>query len=140
MYEDGISVMLATPSAARPAWLSQKYPEVLRVREDRVRNLHGGRHNHCLTSPIYREKVQIINAKLAQRYKDHPALIAWHVSNEYGGQCHCELCQDNSANGSRKSTTKTSTNSTERGGHLFGAIRIAIGTRLSLPLLTVNTQ
>lgn len=94
MYENGISVMLATPSAARPAWLSQKYPEVLRVREDRVRNLHGGRHNHCLTSPIYREKVQIINAKLAQRYKDHPALIAWHVSNEYGGQCHCELCQD----------------------------------------------
>ncbi len=94
LYKNGVYVMLATPSAARPAWLSQKYPEVLRVRENRVRNLHGGRHNHCLTSPIYREKVQIINAKLAERYKDHPALIAWHVSNEYGGQCHCQLCQE----------------------------------------------
>lgn len=94
LYRNGVYVMLATPSAARPAWLSQKYPEVLRVRENKVRNLHGGRHNHCLTSPIYREKVQIINTKLAERYKEHPALIAWHISNEYGGQCHCELCQE----------------------------------------------
>lgn len=93
LHKHGVYIMLATPSAARPAWLSQKYPEVLRTRENRVRNLHGGRHNHCLTSPIYREKVRIINTRLAQRYKDHPALIAWHVSNEYGGQCHCELCQ-----------------------------------------------
>lgn len=94
LHKSGVYVMLATPSAARPAWLSQKYPEVLRVRENRVRNIHGGRHNHCLTSPIYREKVRIINAKLAERYKEHPALLAWHVSNEYGGQCHCELCQE----------------------------------------------
>ncbi len=93
LYSNGVYVMLATPSAARPAWLSQKYPEVLRTRANRVRNLHGGRHNHCLTSPVYREKVRIINTKLAERYKSHPALIAWHVSNEYGGQCHCELCQ-----------------------------------------------
>jgi beta-galactosidase len=39
-----------------PAWMSQKYPEVLRVGRDRVPALHGGRHNHCMTSPVYREK------------------------------------------------------------------------------------
>ena len=87
-------VVLATPSGARPAWLSAKYPEVLRVRGNRVRNLHGGRHNHCFTSPVYREKVKNINTLLAKRYKDHPALLVWHVSNEYGGECHCELCQE----------------------------------------------
>lgn len=92
--ENGGYVALATPSGARPAWLSQKYPEVLRVESNRRRNLHGKRHNHCFTSPIYREKVQIINRKLAERYKDHPALLIWHVSNEYGGECHCELCQE----------------------------------------------
>ncbi len=85
--------VLATPSGARPAWMSQKYPEVLRVRGDRLRNLHGGRHNHCFTSPIYREKCRLINTKLAQRYKDHPALLVWHVSNELAGECHCPLCQ-----------------------------------------------
>lgn len=91
---NNIYVFLATPSGARPAWLAQKYPEVLRVEANRVRNLFGERHNHCYTSPIYREKVTIINTRLAHRYKDHPALIGWHVSNEYGGECHCELCQD----------------------------------------------
>lgn len=93
LYSNGVHVILSTPSGARPAWMSQKYPEVLRVKENRIRNLHGERHNHCYTSPIYREKVRIINTKLAERYKNHPALIMWHVSNEYEGECHCELCQ-----------------------------------------------
>lgn len=94
LAENGIYAVLATPSGARPAWLSQKYPEVLRVQADRKRILHGNRHNHCYTSPVYREKVEIINTKLAERYKEHPALLVWHVSNEYGGECHCELCQE----------------------------------------------
>lgn len=93
LYENGISVILATPSGARPKWLSDKYPEVLRVNADRSRNLFGGRHNHCYTSPVYREKVQIINTKLAERFGRHKAVIAWHISNEYGGECHCPLCQ-----------------------------------------------
>jgi beta-galactosidase len=90
---EGLFAVLATPSGARPAWLSQKYPEVLRVGEDRRRILHGERHNHCYTSPIYREKVRQINTRLAEHYQDHPALAVWHLSNEYGGECHCELCQ-----------------------------------------------
>lgn len=88
-----IKVFLATPSGARPAWLSQKYPEVLRVNEMRQRALHGARHNHCMTSPIYREKVKAINTELAKRYAHHPAVIGWHISNEYSGFCHCPLCQ-----------------------------------------------
>ncbi len=92
LAENGAVAVLATPSGARPAWMSQKYPEVLRVRPERLRNLHGIRHNHCPTSPIYREKVRIINMKLAERYANHPALLIWHLSNEYGGECHCDLC------------------------------------------------
>ncbi|MCL2828397.1 MAG: beta-galactosidase [Oscillospiraceae bacterium] len=91
----GGNVILATPSGARPAWMSAKYPEVLRVNERREKQLHGARHNHCFSSPIYREKVQIINRKLAERYGDHKALLMWHISNEYGGDCHCNLCQEN---------------------------------------------
>ncbi|MBE0698070.1 MAG: beta-galactosidase [Anaerolineaceae bacterium] len=90
---NGGYAVLATPSGARPAWLSAKYPEILRVHADRQRILHGGRHNHCMSSPVYREKVQVVNHKMAERYKDHPALLVWHISNEYGGECHCELCQ-----------------------------------------------
>lgn len=93
LYERGIKVILATPSGARPKWLADKYPEVLRVDETRHRELFGGRHNHCYTSPVYREKVEIINTELARRLGNHPAVILWHISNEYGGECHCELCQ-----------------------------------------------
>ncbi|WP_046227859.1 beta-galactosidase [Paenibacillus dauci] len=91
---NGISALLATPSGARPAWMSAKYPEVLRVEANRVRNLHGFRHNHCFTSPVYREKVTGMNTLLAERYSNHPAVIGWHISNEYGGECHCDYCQE----------------------------------------------
>ena len=47
LYAEGISTILSTPSGARPKWLSDKYPEVLRVNEKREKNLFGGRHNHC---------------------------------------------------------------------------------------------
>lgn len=93
LYENGVSVFLATPTGARPTWMSEQYPEVLRVNEHRKRNLHGMRHNHCYTSPVYREKTTIINTKLAERYSDHPAVLGWHISNEYGGECHCDYCQ-----------------------------------------------
>jgi len=90
---NGAYAVLATPSASHPAWMSAKYPEVLRVGADLRRRHHGNRVNYCLTSPIFRRKAGQIAEKLAQRYKDHPALLMWHMSNEYGGECHCELCQ-----------------------------------------------
>ena len=94
IHQNGGHIILATPSGARPAWLSQKYPEVLRTNESRIKQLHGARHNHCMTSSVYREKTQHINRLLAERYGSHPALLMWHVSNEYGGECHCDLCQE----------------------------------------------
>lgn len=88
-----IASILATPSAARPPWLAHRYPEVLRVHHDGIRNLYGQRHNHCLSSPIYREKVAAINNRLAERYGKEESVILWHISNEYSGECHCDLCQ-----------------------------------------------
>ena len=93
LYANGIRTILATPSAARPAWLAHKYPEVCRVRADRVRELYNRRQNYCYTSPLYRDKVRRIDQKLAQRFGSDPAVILWHISNEMGGDCHCELCQ-----------------------------------------------
>lgn len=93
LYENGISVFLATPSGARPAWMDQKYPEVMRVNELGIRNLHGERHNHCFTSPAYRHLVTRMNTRLAEEFGRHPAVKGWHISNEYNGECHCEACQ-----------------------------------------------
>lgn len=95
LYANGIYTVLATPSAARPAWMAEKYPEVLRVNADNRRILFSARHNHCYSSPIYRDKVRAINTALAERYAHHPAVIMWHISNEYGGACYCDLCKEN---------------------------------------------
>ena len=93
LYKEGIHTILATPSGARPKWMADKYEEVLRMDPDRTRRFFGGRHNHCFTSPVYREKVHAIDKKLAERFGKHPAVMLWHISNEFGGECHCPLCQ-----------------------------------------------
>ena len=74
LYKEGIHTILATPSGARPKWMADKYEEVLRMDQDRTRRFFGGRHNHCFTSPVYREKVHAIDKKLAERFGKHPAV------------------------------------------------------------------
>ena len=93
LYENGIYTVLATPSGSKPLWMSEKYPEIRRVSASLHRDQSGGRHNHCYTSPVYREKVRLMNTALAQRFSKHPGVILWHLSNEYGGECCCPLCQ-----------------------------------------------
>jgi beta-galactosidase len=94
LYQNGISTILATPSGARPKWLADRYPEVLRVDDTGRRQKFGFRHNHCMTSPVYREKVAIIDRLLSERLGSHPGVILWHISNEFSGECHCPLCQE----------------------------------------------
>ncbi len=94
LYDNGIYTVLATPSGARPVWMAQNHPEVLRVGPDLVRNQMGGRHNHCYTSPYYRRKVWDMDRKLSEAFGKHPGVVLWHISNEYGGECFCPLCQE----------------------------------------------
>lgn len=92
LYANGIYTILATPSGARPAWLDMKYPEAMRVDSRGMRAHHGVRHNHCMSSPAYREKVRTIDTELIKAASTHPGLIMWHISNEFGGECYCPLC------------------------------------------------
>ena len=93
LYENGIYTILATPSGARPAWLDEKYPECMRVEADDHRAHHGVRHNHCMSSPKFREKTGIIINKIIDTVGKHPGLAMWHLSNEFGGECFCPLCK-----------------------------------------------
>ncbi len=92
LYQNGIYTVLSTPSGARPAWLDAAYPEAMRVDRTGMRAHHGGRHNHCMSSPIYREKVARIDRKLAERFGSHPGVIMYHISNEFSGECFCPHC------------------------------------------------
>ena len=90
LYENGTYVCLATSTGAHPAWMAKKYPDVTRVDFEGRKRKFGGRHNSCQNSPSYRKFSGLLAGKLAERYKNHPGLLIWHVSNEYGGYCYCE--------------------------------------------------
>ncbi|WP_413376065.1 beta-galactosidase [Alkalihalobacillus sp. 1P02AB] len=92
LYEQGIYTCLATSTAAHPAWMAKKYPDVRRVDFYGRKRTFGGRHNSCPSSPTYREYSEKMADQLGERYKGHPAVLIWHVSNEYGGYCYCENC------------------------------------------------
>ena len=92
LYANGIYTILATPSGARPAWLDETYPECRRVDSYGVREHHGVRHNHCMSAPVYRKKVSVIVNKLVDEFGNHPGLLMWHISNEFGGECYCPHC------------------------------------------------
>ncbi len=88
-----VGIILATPSAAPPQWLAQRYPQTLRQGPDNETGRAGYRVNFCPTSPVYRDKSAAMATALARRYGAHPNLLLWHISNEYYKECHCELCQ-----------------------------------------------
>lgn len=92
LHEHRIYACLATATAAQPAWLSATYPDVLPVDEHGIRRGQGRRQNYCPTSPDFRRLARDLARRLAERYRDHPALVLWHVSNEYGPYCYCDRC------------------------------------------------
>jgi beta-galactosidase len=90
LHENGIKVDLATATAAPPPWLSHQYPESLPVTVDGVRLSPGSRQAYCPSSPAYREAARRLTRVLAERYGSHPAVVLWHINNEYG--CHVSRC------------------------------------------------
>ena len=88
-----IKLFLATPSAAIPAWLAQKDPNVRFMNEKGQREPWGYRQGNCFHSKTFQEHVKIIDQVLAQRYASHPALGGWHISNEYTNVCACPVCR-----------------------------------------------
>ncbi|XVU30077.1 beta-galactosidase [Actinoplanes sp. CA-054009] len=86
LHANGISVDLATATASPPPWLTTAHPEILPVNHEGQVLWQGGRQHWRPTSPVFREYALRLVRTMAQRYADHPALVAWHVSNELG--CH----------------------------------------------------
>ncbi|MFI7130621.1 beta-galactosidase [Nonomuraea sp. NPDC050153] len=95
LHENGVSVNLATPTAAPPVWLTHLHPEVFPVMADGERFGFGNRLHYDPSSPIYREYAANITTKLAERYSFHPALAMWHISNEYGPTAYNEAASVN---------------------------------------------
>ena len=80
----GIVTVVGTPTAAPPAWLTQKYPETLRIEENGQRATHGNRAQASPTSPKYRELCRRIAEQMALHFGHNPNVAGWQIDNEYG--------------------------------------------------------
>jgi beta-galactosidase len=94
LYDNGVAVDLATPTASPPPWFTLAHPDALPVTPDGVRLVHGSRDTYCLAAPAYREAARRIATALAERYGGHPAVALWHVHNEYATRCVCDHAAD----------------------------------------------
>jgi beta-galactosidase len=92
LHASGIAVDLATPTASPPVWLGLRWPQTRAVTADGVRLSHGSRNHFCPSSPVYRERALMIAGALVDRFASHPAVRMWHIGNEFGQVCHCDLC------------------------------------------------
>lgn len=90
---EGFDIVLATSTAALPAWMFKKYPEVARTDYDGRHHKFGQRHNACPNSLVYQKYAERLATKLAERYGENPQLTCWHINNEYGGECYCDNCE-----------------------------------------------
>ncbi|MDQ0935853.1 beta-galactosidase [Streptomyces turgidiscabies] len=86
LHEGGIGVDLATATASPPPWLTTAHPEILPVTSTGETVWPGARQHWRPTSPVFRSHALNLVRKMAERYANHPALVAWHISNELG--CH----------------------------------------------------
>lgn len=85
LHQRGIQVMLGTPTAAPPSWLTSAYPEVLGVNKNGKRKTHGMRKHYNPHSTRYRDFSRRITAQMVKELGDHPAVHSWQIDNEMSG-------------------------------------------------------
>jgi beta-galactosidase len=89
-----IAVIIGTPSAAPPAWLTTKYPETLRIKEDGQRDEHGNRQQFNWADPKYRELARAMAEQEAKRFGHDPNVIGWQIDNEYANESYGPIARE----------------------------------------------
>ena len=86
LHGHGLQVVLGTPTATPPAWLCARHPGLFAIDEHGRERGFGSRRHYCFSYAPYHEDCRRIVTALAQRFGDHPGIVAWQTDNEYG--CH----------------------------------------------------
>lgn len=86
-YKHGLQVILGTPTATPPAWMTFKYPEILNASFEGKQFNHGMRRHYNYSSPVYRDYCAKITEAMAKHYANHPGVVGWQIDNEF----NCEV-------------------------------------------------
>ena len=71
----GLKVVIGTPTAAPPAWLTQRYPDTVAVNEHGVTMQHGIRCHFDVTSERYQTFCASIAGALAREFGHDDSVI-----------------------------------------------------------------
>jgi beta-galactosidase len=82
MQHAGIKVIMGTPTYSIPAWMYKKHPEIVVTHLDGHTVGYGLRQNADLMNSTYRFYCERVIRKIAEHYKDNPAIIGYQVDNE----------------------------------------------------------
>lgn len=93
LVKNDYTISMGTSTAALPAWLCKRYPEVTRTNFFNLKNKFGHRHNHCPNSEVFKKYASNLVEQIALRYQNVPNIKIWHISNEYSAGCYCENCE-----------------------------------------------
>ncbi len=93
----GIKTLIGTPTAAPPAWIIEKDPDILPMDSQGQQKGFGGRHHDCQSNVKYREHIRRLVTAMAEHYKDNKNVIGWQIDNELGNShedlCMCDSCR-----------------------------------------------
>lgn len=95
LHENGIDIIMCTPTPTPPVWLTDGHPERLAVNYEGKRYIHGARQHVCTNNPEMRRRAAIITEAVAKAFAGHPGVIAWQLDNEMKAQtdeCMCPEC------------------------------------------------
>lgn len=97
LYDAGIAVVMGTPTATPPIWLSDEHRDVLVLNEGGFQTEHGGRRHCCSNNPNYLKASYEIVEAMGKEFGSHPNIIGWQLDNEiysFGIGCVCRHCMD----------------------------------------------
>lgn len=141
LHRAGLSVILGTPTATPPKWLMDQMPDMVAIDGHGQPRGFGSRRHYCFSHTGYRAEAVRITRAVAERYGDHPAIVAWQTDNEYG--CHDTVVSFSSAAqaGFRvwlagQYATITALN--EAWGNVFWSMEYRAFDEIDLPYLTVT--
>lgn len=141
LHRHGLGVVLGTPTATPPKWLVDRMPDMLAIGTNGQPRKFGSRRHYCFSHAGYRAESRRITQALAQRYGQHPAVVAWQTDNEYG--CHdTVLSYSNAAVEAFRGWLQAKYGSiqtlNEAWGNVFWSMEYRAFSEVDLPHLTVT--
>jgi beta-galactosidase len=141
LHEQGLKVVLGTPTATPPKWLVDSMPDMLAVDAQGRRRHFGSRRHYCFSHQGFQLACDQIVTLLAKTFGNHPGVAAWQTDNEYGCHDTVESYSPAALQGFRswlKERYGNVATLNEKWGNVFWSMECRSFDEIDLPNLTVT--